>query len=330
MNKKKVLIIISISVAVVIIILLAVILILSGKDKKPSSELSSEQVADDSGILAQPADITALAETKASFSVKTNLPDPSFQWQYSKDDGENWTDSPSSGNTKDTVTINVVASMDGRLYRCLITSGDQEVETKYALLTVKGIKTQPTDLMAFEGELNGFHIETTVEGAKYQWQYSKDEGKSWIDSPSSGNKTDTVSINIISSMNGRLYRCLVTYGDKVYESEEVRLTVYGFKTQPASQTVFRDEKFPKDNTARFLVETTMETDGYQWQYSEDGGNTWNDAPSEGANTQRLLVRTNDSMNDRLYRCLVTYGKITLSSEYANLIFKEVVSSDIGQ
>ena len=281
----------------------------------------------DEGITNQPEDVTTLTGRPIQFSVQTDLPNPTYQWQYSKDGGSTWVNSPSAGNKKATVTVNAIASMNGRVYRCLITSEDVQLETRHALLTVKGIQTQPSVQKVIDGENAVFRVVTTVAGASYQWQYSKDDGETWVNSSSSGNNTATVSLNTDVGMHGHLYRCLVTYDDTVLESKSVKLTVKGIKTQPSSYTAYMDEmKTEQYLSASFSIDTTVSGASYQWQYSEDGGVTWKNAPSQGATTKKVTIRLVYSVwkkGGRLYRCLVTYGDTVLISEPASLTFSSI-------
>lgn len=200
---------------------------------------AEESAAEDNGIVVQPEDKTAIAGTAIDFSVETNLSDATYQWQYSKDGGETWKDSPSSGNTTNTVHVNTNASMDGRLYRCVIKSGSVEVETNHVLLTVKGIKTQPTEQTVIVKEKAVFTVETTVPGATFQWQYSKDGGKTWKNAPSSGATTEEVTVQTSIKLIGRLYRCVVTYDDTELYSEEVRLYIQGFRNRPGEKHILQ-------------------------------------------------------------------------------------------
>ena len=176
------------------------------------------------GIKTQPTAQTVVAGEKVTFTVVTTVSGATYQWQYSTD-GSTWINSPSSGNKTATVTVNSNAAMNGRQYRCKVIYGDTELISKAVKLTVKGIKTQPKATTVTSGEKATFTVVTTVTGATYQWQYSTNGGSTWVNSPSSGNKTATVTINSNASMNGRLYRCLVTYGDTVLTSSTAKLTV---------------------------------------------------------------------------------------------------------
>lgn len=86
-------------------------------------------------ITKQPQDQTAAAGATVTFSV-TAIGADSYQWQYSTDDGETWTDSTATGNKTDTVRFNVQATFDGYLYRCVLTNALGTATTEAAELTI--------------------------------------------------------------------------------------------------------------------------------------------------------------------------------------------------
>lgn len=71
------------------------------------------------------------------------------------------------------------------------------------------ITVQPKDFAGKVGDQ--FSASVTAEGAglSYQWQYSKDGGKSWKDSGVASAKTATYSFKIASGDMGINYRCVI-------------------------------------------------------------------------------------------------------------------------
>ena len=103
-----------------------------------------------------------------------------------------------------------------------------------------GITTHPEDVTVSAGQQAQFSIATKdLPSATYQWQYSTNNGSTWTNSPSSGNKTKVVTVNANLNMNGRLYRCVVTIESDGVQlvSHEAKLTVLGITTQPTAKTV---------------------------------------------------------------------------------------------
>ena len=253
------------------------------------------------GIKTQPTAQTAITGEKAIFKIVTTVSGATYQWQYSTNGGSTWTNSPSTGNKTNTLMVNTNVGMNGRLYRCLVTYGSTELKSKEVKLTVKGIKTQPKAITVEQGAQAIFKVVTTGSGATYQWQYSTNGGSTWKNSPSSGNKTATLTVNTNGSMNGRLYRCKVTFGDTVFLTNAVKLNVFYFDCWTSEINT------SPDTQVTFSLDGVSTTDGvsFQWQYSTNNGKTWTNSPSSGNKTPVLTVNVTSSMNGRIYRCLVT-------------------------
>ena len=76
--------------------------------------------------------------------------------------------------------------------------------------------------------------------------------------------------------------------------------------QPSGQTV------PAGGTAVFTVTAEGSHLTYQWQYSEDGGESWISCDSPEGMTAVFRFTVSESIDGRLYRCVVTdeYGTVT--------------------
>ena len=88
-------------------------------------------------------------------------------------------------------------TLNGRRYRCVVTSGDEQVTSEEAVVTYVAeealeITEQPEDVTGAAGETVNVHVETNKADAAYQWQWSRD-GKSWNNCTSAGSNTDTFS-----------------------------------------------------------------------------------------------------------------------------------------
>lgn len=113
------------------------------------SLLSTGALAANAGpeITQQPESctVTAGADNRAKFTIQTaGDPAPACQWQVKN--GETWTDIPAA--VKPTYTVpNPVVAMDGRQYRCQVTSGETTVYSNVVTLTVKeGPEPEPPQL----------------------------------------------------------------------------------------------------------------------------------------------------------------------------------------
>ena len=74
-------------------------------------------------IVTQPTDQVAAIGADAVFSLSANNV-KSYQWQYSTDNEEHWSNSNASGNKTDTMTTQANEARYGYFYRCKITGLD--------------------------------------------------------------------------------------------------------------------------------------------------------------------------------------------------------------
>ena len=122
--------------------------------------------------------------------------------------------------------------MDSRLYRCRVSNDLGTACSESVSLSVVGFTEQPADQAAASGATVVFSIAATGSPS-YQWQYSKDNGKTWTDCTSNGCDAESFSFKAKASMDGRLYRCVLTKGDLQVRSSKAKLTVTGASSAPA-------------------------------------------------------------------------------------------------
>ena len=98
-------------------------------------------------ITNQPQNITVNPRDQAVFSV-TASGATSYQWETSNDFGNTWYNvvdgANFSGATTNTLTINTYNSLNGHLYRCILTSNcpNQIIESDYAILLVNVVNIE--------------------------------------------------------------------------------------------------------------------------------------------------------------------------------------------
>ena len=167
-------------------------------------------------ITSQPADVTTPAGKDVTFSVTATGAGLKYQWQASKDKGATWTNSGMTGNKTATLTVSAIASRNGYQFRCIVTDKNgKTVTSNAAKLTVisateLAIISHPANVTAKAGTDVKFSVTANGLGLKYQWQASKDGGKTWTNSGMTGNKTATLTVSAIVSRNGYQFRCIVT------------------------------------------------------------------------------------------------------------------------
>ena len=278
-------------------------------------------------ILLQPSDQAVAAGKTAAFTVTAEGEGLSYQWQYSKNNGDNWYNK--SGATSASYTVTAKASYDGFLYRCRVTNsaGAEAISDPAKLIIIPKpvIMTQPVDQTVTAGEKAIFTAAASGEGLSYQWQYSNDEGQSWHNK--SGATSAGYSVTAKTSYDGMLYRCKVTNeGGSVYTAE-AKLTVTAavkpeITAQPTAQTAAAGE------TVTFTVTASGTGLTYQWQYSTDYGKTWTDKAGSTKATHTVTVKA--SYNGYLYRCVVTNSKGTVTSSKVRLTVSGVKPKILSQ
>ena len=272
-------------------------------------------------INRQPLHYSGTVGSTAKFHVDAEGDYLTYQWQLKK--GSKWANLTSGGATTDTLSVKVDESKDGKMYRCLITDahGNSVPTNEVGLWVVEPaveIINQPESYVGQEGSTAKFHVDAEGEELTYQWQLKK--GSSWADLSAGGATTDTLSIKVDASKNGKTYRCLITdYRGYSVATEEVTITVkepdIKINTQPVSYVG------PEGLTAKFAVAAEGEGLNYQWQLKK--GSKWANLTSGGATTSTMTIKVDASKNGKVYRCLITNAAgEELASNEVSITIKE--------
>ncbi len=175
-------------------------------------------------ITAQPADISAVINEAAKFTVQATGLGLTYQWQYNSGDG--WKNSGASGNKTAELTIYGKTTYNNWQFRCVITDANGKTTTSsVAKFTVKTkITAEPASVETASGTAAKFTVKASGLNLTYQWQYNS--GSGWKNSGASGATTDTLTINAKATYNNWQYRCVITDGNgaKTY-SDAAQLTV---------------------------------------------------------------------------------------------------------
>ena len=277
------------------------------------------RVVDAPVITVQPEDRNVNPGDRAAFTVTAEGEDLTYQWQISKDGGENWRDCTSAGNDAASFGFTAKASYSGWMYRCAVSNAGGSVTSEAVTLTVANgpvITKQPADRTAAPGETVTFTVEATGLNLTYQWQYSKDGGETWRSCTSKGYDTDTFTFAMTEGYGGRLYRCVLRDDTGTTRSSAAALILSSegpaITAQPADQSVTAGQ------TAVFRIGTAGDGVTYQWQYSTNGGTSWNNCRSRGYDTDTFSFRMTAGLAGRLYRCLATDATGTRRSDAASL------------
>ena len=127
-----------------------------------------------------------------------------------------WKPSSADGAKTNSLSIKVTEARDGQQYQCIIE--DEHGQIAYSTIVTLNlakvdaitITSQPDDVYGGIGEYAAFSVSASGTGLTYQWQYSKDNGKTWKNSSSEESTSSSMSIKITEARIGQQYRCVIT------------------------------------------------------------------------------------------------------------------------
>lgn len=163
---------------------------------------------------------------------------------------------------------------------------------------------QPADVEGSIGDTAVFAVEADGDDVTYQWQYCNSSSNYWADSKMTGANTEKLEVKITKGRIGQKYRCILkdSYGKKltteeakIIQAEEKELTI---TQQPKSV------EGKVGDTAVFTVGAEGNGIVYQWQYCNNGSDTWTNSRTTGANTDKLEVKVTKGRIGQKYRCIL--------------------------
>ena len=205
------------------------------------------------------------------------------------------------------------------MYRCKVTNDVGTVTSQSAQLTILEPTQKPTIVVEPEyqiceyGETVTFEV-VAIDARSYQWEYSKDQGQTWV--VWKGKTSSTLTVTGSTTNTGCEYRCKVSNSKGYVYTQEQAL----FVTDVKPRLVLN----PSDTTVKAGEQASFTAGGagwgmtFQWQVSKDGGSTWKDIdPSKypDAVYRTLNFTASAKMNGYMYRCVITndYGHVTSKS-----------------
>ena len=171
------------------------------------------------------------------------------------------------------------------------------------------ITTQPENFFGTTGSTATFTVKAEGDRVTYQWQRSKDEGKTWTDI--SGETSETLNVTIQSSDFGSQYRCIAKdFMGHVATSQAGKLA-----SSIASQSAWDPEytiiNEPDDyygrpgDIATFIVEAEGKNLSYQWLYQAPGSDEFVYCTSSDATTNTIRVEMTAESDGAQYCCFIT-------------------------
>ena len=255
-------------------------------------------------IIEQPQNVMVTSVTdKVVFNVQANQV-KSYQWQFSRDNGNSWQATGFTGNRTSKMTVELNASRIKYLFRCELTGADGnklytdavKAEEKFA------ITSQPSDVdVTNTNEIVAFKVEAAGVGS-YQWQFSRNDGASWQSAGFTGSRTSEMTVELNASRMNYLFRCELTGKDgskKLYTDTVSAKVKFAITKEP------EDVQTTEETAEAVFKVEAVGASGYQWQFSRDNGNTWQSAGFKGSRTSEMTVELNSVRRKYVFRCELT-------------------------
>jgi hypothetical protein len=291
------------------------------------------------GFSSHPSNKKVCIGGTATFSVTaTGTGSLTYAWQLSTDNGATWStlasNSTYSGTGTATLTVTgATVPFNGYYYRCGVTDNTHVIAySNPGILTVgpigQLINASSAICSAGSGGLTSADINA---GYTYQWQVSSDNGTSWnnvIDGGVySGASTAAMNISGDPSLNGYLYRTIVTDGASGCSVTSVGVDTLHIVNNPAVLQPSPASAFICPGTNAVIAITDSAGVSYQWRVSNDGGSTWGNISDNslytGTNNYSLTINAPSSTGTYdVVRSVSGYG-LTCStpSNQVGLTFK---------
>ena len=278
-------------------------------------------------ISSQPKDCATAAGSTAFFAIEAERA-TSFQWQCSDNEGRSWYNTGIGGKTSTQARIEFTAStgLAKRRYRCLAFFPDgtsSASNTAQLKLSANQITGQPRDATVSTGSEASFSVRA-LGAISYQWQCSDNDGKGWYDTGigNAASKQPMLQFTANAALAKRLYRCVVTFQDgTTAATQNAKLSLLSNKDRITAQ--------PKDCATSVGTEASFSIDAehaaaFQWQCSDNGGNTWYNTAIGGVTSKSSTISftATEGLAKRLFRCLVSLEDgSTQASEAAKVLLR---------
>lgn len=268
-------------------------------------------------LTSQPADRNLCQGAATTFSTSATGTAVTYQWQVDNGTGFVNLSATAPYSNVTTATLNISSTtlaMDGYKYRCIVsgtcTPPSTTVSAKLTVWATTAIAVQTTSVQSCPGDTSSFGLTAIGAGLVYNWQMNA--GAGWVAVPTGtvyGGMTSPV-VTIYGTkpyMNNYQFRCIVTGNcGAAVTSAIIPLTVLNPVTiQIHTITATVCEGGKKKLGVKALGVNLV----YRWQVKRLGVPAYEDlvngAPYSGVSTDSLEVMGLDSLNGKLYRCLIS-------------------------
>jgi hypothetical protein len=317
----------------------------TGTTYSSAASLSVEYIT----INTQPSAITTLEGTSATFVVgAVGYPGLQYQWYSQAPAGS---PAPIANAIHSSYTIassNLGVGLNGtQYYVCVYNSAiacSPATQSTPVTLTVTAIPpaapvitSQPSSQTIAANAATFTVMATGSPAPTIQWQYSSNNGVSWINLPNSLGtvvNTGTTSVTSVLTVSGftgsndqNQFQAVLTNTKGTVTSSAATLSVKHVTTPPASQTVMTGQ------TLTFSVSASAGATAYQWLKSTNGGASFvNVAEGSGGNTSSFTTGAIDyHYNGAQFEVAITYGSMgTITSAPATVSVNYISTSPSSQ
>ena len=251
-------------------------------------------------------------------TVKNAVTEIAYQWQSSADGGQTWTDL--AGQKDSMLAFEVTKENKDHLFRCAVWVNSLHLAAPAVRLNVESeeggevadntVVSNGKPKISISPKINKVSVgadavfTATVSNAEgevlYQWQYSKNGGKSWKNASYPGSDTAVMTVNVTSTIAKKYtFRCIAKVNGKKVTSKTAQ--IFALKGKASATDVVMGQKVKFSVSAYNYGGTKAK---YQWQVSKDGGQTWSKYKIKGYNTKKITVTITSSNVAWLYRCRV--------------------------
>ena len=270
-------------------------------------------------ITSQPTDVTAKEGETVTFKV-TAQGAKSYQWYFQKPGSNTWQTMSAAGGKTSAYSLAAALRHNGYKYKCVVSYGEESVTSDVVTLTVSKvvpiIKTQPRALAIKLGDTATFKV-VAEDVQTYQWYYQKPNSDNWIAVTSSAGKKAAYSFTTLERHHNYRYKCVLTYGKEVVETNAVRLTVVNaapeITSQPESRTV------SEGAWLTFKVQAKGRSLHYQWYYRTSASGAWKAVSAASGTTANFGLTALAKRSGYQYKCVVTNLMGSVSSKIVTLL-----------
>jgi hypothetical protein len=251
-------------------------------------------------------------------------------WQTSGDGGVTWLDA-GGGGFNPSFTFDITAETNGTLVRVVVTNGCGSLVSASTIVAAAeqfgSVTLQPVDAVACVGSTVSFAAAVTgaTTPPEIEWRRSGESFDEEVIIP--GATSEILTFTATAADDGRTYWAVFSSACGPHFSERARLTIVSpppivVTTQPQDRTATRG------TTAAFTANATGAT-SFRWQFSADGGSTFENLPEADATplttAGTTLSYVADASDDgKRFRCLFANTCGDLPSSAAQLTVAEAI------